>query len=120
MVDESRKTGNGPLENNKLKLQNFVLSAILVVIIFYVLVVGQTILLPLVIAIVFWYLITLLSEGFGKIKLGEKTLNKLSRYILSFLAFFAIIWGLVELIAINIGGVVRVAPVYQANLEARW
>ena len=120
MVDESRKTGNGPLENNKLKLQNFVLSAILVVIIFYVLVVGQTILLPLVIAIVFWYLITLLSEGFGKIKLGEKTLNKLSRYILSFLVFFAIIWGLVELIAINIGGVVRVAPVYQANLEARW
>ena len=108
------------MENNKLKLQNFVMASILVALIFYILVVGQSVLLPLVIAIVFWYLITVLSEVFGKIKIGDHPLNKLTRYILSFLTFFAIIWGFVKLIAINIEGVVRVAPIYQANLEKRW
>lgn len=108
------------MENNKLKLQNFVMASILVALIFYILVVGQSVLLPLVIAIVFWYLITVLSEVFGKIKVGDHPLNKLTRYIFSFLTFFAIIWGFVKLIAINIEGVVRVAPIYQANLEKRW
>lgn len=96
------------------------MASILVALIFYILVVGQSVLLPLVIAIVFWYLITVLSEVFGKIKIGDHPLNKLTRYILSFLTFFAIIWGFVKLIAINIEGVVRVAPIYQANLEKRW
>jgi len=108
------------VENNKLKLQNFVMASILVALVFFLLVVGQTILLPLVIAIVFWYLINLLSEGFGRIKAGGKPLPKLVRYSLSFLTFFAIIWGIVELIASNIAGVVRVAPIYQINLENRW
>ncbi len=96
------------------------MASILVALIFYILVVGQSVLLPLVIAIVFWYLITVLSEVFGKIKIGDHPLNKLTRYIFSFLTFFAIIWGFVKLIAINIEGVVRVAPIYQANLEKRW
>lgn len=107
-------------DNNKLKLQNFVLSCILVALVFYFLVVGQTILLPLVIAIVFWFLINLMSDAFRRISLGGNPLPKAVCYSLSFLTFFAIIWGIVELIAINISGVVRVAPVYQANLEARW
>lgn len=108
------------MDNNKPKLQNFVMACILVALVFYVLVVGQSILLPLVIAIVFWYLINLMSEGFGRIRPGGKPLSGTLRYSLSFLTFFAIIWGIVELIASNIAGVVRVAPVYQANLELRW
>lgn len=106
--------------DNKLKLQNFVMACILVALVFYLLVVGQTILLPLVIAIVFWYLINLMSDGFCRIKMGGNPLPRSVRYVLSFLTFFAIIWGIVELIASNIAGVVRVAPVYQANLESRW
>lgn len=108
------------MENNKLKLQNFVMASILAALVFYLLVVGQTILLPLVIAIVFWYLINLLASGFGRIKMGGNPLPSAARYILSFLTFFAIIWGIVELIASNIAGVVRVAPEYQANLDTRW
>jgi AI-2 transport protein TqsA len=106
--------------DNKLKLQNFVMSSILVALVLFLLVVGQTILLPLVIAVVFWYLINLMSEGFGRIRVGDKLLPKTVRYSLSFLTFFAIIWGIVELIASNIAGVVRVAPIYQVNLENRW
>lgn len=108
------------MDNNRLKLQNFVLACFLVALVFYLLVVGQRILLPLVIAIVFWYLINLLSDAFGRISVGGNPLSRLASYSLSFLTFVIIIWGLVELIALNIGGVVRVAPIYQANLEARW
>lgn len=108
------------METNKLKLQNFVMACILVALVFYLLIVGQSILLPLVIAIVFWYLINLMSEAFGKIMFGHQPLPKIVCYILSFLVFYAIIWGIVELIASNIAGVVRVAPIYQANLEMRW
>jgi len=108
------------MESNKLKLQNFVMASILVALVFYILVVGQRILLPLVIAIVFWYLINLMSEGFGRLKPGGQPMAPALRYTLSFLTFFAIIWAIVELIASNIAGVVRVAPIYQTNLENRW
>lgn len=108
------------METDKLKLQNFVMACILVALFFYLLIVGQSILLPLVIAIVFWYLINLMSEAFGKFMLGHRPLPKSACYILSFLVFYAIIWGIVELIASNIAGVVRVAPIYQTNLEMRW
>lgn len=73
--------------DNKLKLQNFVMSSILVALVLFLLVVGQTILLPLVIAVVFWYLINLMSEGFGRIRVGDKLLPKTVRYSLSFLTF---------------------------------
>ena len=108
------------MENNKFKLQNFLMACMLAALVFYLLIVGQAILLPLVIAIVFWYLISLMSGGFGRILLGGNPLPTMACYILSFLTFFAIIWGIVELIASNIAGVVRVAPIYQANLEVRW
>jgi predicted PurR-regulated permease PerM len=108
------------VENNKFKLQNFLMACMLAALVFYLLIVGQAILLPLVIAIVFWYLISLMSGGFGRIMLGGNPLPTMTCYILSFLTFFAIIWGIVELIASNIAGVVRVAPIYQANLEVRW
>ena len=108
------------MEHNKLKLQNFALASILAALFFYLLIVGQTILLPLVIAIVFWYLINLIAGVFGKIQPGHKPLPRIVCYILSFLTFFAIIWAVVELVASNIAGVVRVAPVYQANFEMRW
>jgi AI-2 transport protein TqsA len=103
-----------------MKLQNFVMASFLAALVFYLLNVGQSILLPLVIAIVFWYLINLLSDLFSKASLGGKPMPKIISYTLSFLTFIVIIWGVVELIALNIGGVVRVAPIYQANLEARW
>ncbi len=108
------------MEQSKLKLQNFILACFLAALIFYLLIVGQSILLPLVIAIVFWYLINLIAGLFGKIGAGGKPLPPMLCYILSFLTFLAIIRGVVELVASNISGVVRVAPVYQANLEMRW
>ncbi|MDC0598700.1 AI-2E family transporter [Gammaproteobacteria bacterium] len=102
-----------------MKLLDFTLVSALVVLVFYLLIVGQGLLLPLVIALVFWFLINLLVELFSKIKIGKSPLPGWTLYSLSILTFMGIIWAIIELIAMNIDGVVEVAPTYQANLEAR-
>lgn len=42
-----------------MKVMNYAASALLVVLVFYLLIVGKSLLLPLVIAITLWYLINL-------------------------------------------------------------
>ncbi len=102
-----------------MKLLNFTFVTAIVVLIVYLLVVGQALLLPLAIAIALWYLINVLAEGFAHIKLAGKILPRPACFTFSILTFFIAIWGLIELIGVNINAVVDVAPAYQANLEAR-
>lgn len=102
-----------------MKLVNFCLITALVVLSFYLLIVGQNLLLPLVIALVFWFLINLLAQSFGRITIGDSSLPVWSCYTLSMLTFAGVIWAIVKLISMNIDGVVEVAPLYQANLELR-
>lgn len=107
------------LKGHSMKLVNFCMIAALVVLSFYLLIVGQRLLLPLVIALVFWFLINLLADSFGQINFGGVKLPTWSCYGFAFLTFVGVIWALVKLISMNIDGVVDVAPAYQANLEAR-
>ncbi|MEX2366942.1 MAG: AI-2E family transporter, partial [Pseudohongiellaceae bacterium] len=102
-----------------MKLLKFTLVSALVVLTFYLLIVGQSLLLPLVIAIVFWYLINLLTRAFQRFSLGNFTLPQWACFSLSLLSFAGIIWAIVELITMNIDSVVQVAPLYQANFEIR-
>lgn len=102
-----------------MKLVNICLITALVVLSFYLLIVGQRLLLPLVIALVFWFLINLLANVFSRIKISQYSLPNWSCFALSILCFLGIIWGFVELVSMNIDEVVEVAPSYQANLEAR-
>ena len=53
-----------------MKVLNFTASALFVVLVFYLLIVGEALLLPLVIAIAFWYLINTLAAAFAAIRLG--------------------------------------------------
>lgn len=102
-----------------MKLVNFSLVTALVVLSVYLLIVGQGLLLPLVIAIVFWFLINLLASSFERIKLAGSSLPRGTCFGLSILTFVGIIWGIVRLISMNIDAVLEVAPSYQANLEVR-
>ena len=54
-----------------MKTLNFTAAAVLVIAIFYVLIVGEALLLPLVVSIALWYLISLLAGGFQRIPLGH-------------------------------------------------
>jgi predicted PurR-regulated permease PerM len=100
-----------------MKLQRIVLAMIAIFLIFYVLHIGQTLLLPLVIAGAVAYLISILSHTIGLARVGG---YKVPAAISMFLAIAIILAGLtfiVQLITVNITSVVRVAPEYQQNLE---
>lgn len=103
----------------KSRLLKFALSSFVVVLVFWLLYIGQRILLPLVIALVFWFLINLLASGFARFKPAGRPVPVLLRYSLSFLTFMALIWGMVELIALNVDAVMEAAPEYQRNFEER-
>lgn len=94
------------------------LALMLAALILYLLIVGQSILLPLVISLVFWYLINLLASAIHRVPVG-RYLPVWSCYGLSIIAFILGIWAVVKLVSMNIDSVVSVAPSYQANFEAR-
>ena len=57
-----------------MKLINFGLVSVLVILTFYLLIVGQDVLLPVVIALVFWYLINLVAKSYSRLKISGKSL----------------------------------------------
>jgi len=81
----------------------------------YGLIVAKPLLLPLVIAIVFWYLINALAKRYGRLFGG--ILPRFLCFLGALATLFAGIWLVVELISSNIADVVQAAPSYQHNLE---
>ena len=67
------------------KIVNYTAAAIFVVLIFYLLFIGKDLLLPLVIAIVLWYLIITLGNSFSRIKIGAFSLPRPVCTVASFL-----------------------------------
>ena len=101
------------------KIVNYTATAIFVVLIFYLLFIGKDLLLPLVIAIVLWYLIITLGNSFSLIKIGTFSLPKSVCTVASFLTFIGLIWLLVNFLSSNMDDVLEVAPIYQENLTTR-
>ena len=101
------------------KIVNYTAAAIFVVVIFYLLFIGKDLLLPLVIAIVLWYLIITLGNSFSRIKIGTFSLPKSVCTVASFLTFIGLIWLLVNFLSSNVDDVLEVAPIYQENLTTR-
>ncbi len=62
-----------------MKLINFSLISVLVILTFYLLIVGQDVLLPIVIALVFWYLINLVAKSYSRLRIGG---NEFARLVL--------------------------------------
>jgi AI-2 transport protein TqsA len=102
-----------------MKVINFSLVSVLVILTFYLLIVGQDVLLPIVIALVFWYLINLVAKSYSRLRIGEVSLPGWFCFTLSLLSFVAMFWVTVKLISMNVDGVLEVAPTYQVNLEAK-
>ncbi len=102
-----------------MKVLNFTASAVLVTLVFYLLVVGETLLLPLVIAIAFWYLINTLARGFSRIEVAGFKFPMPVCLGASLLTFLLLIWALVNFLSASADDVLDVAPVYQENLTRR-
>lgn len=102
-----------------MKVINLSMIALLVLLSFYLLIAGQEVILPFVIALVFWFLINLLAKSYGRISLGDRHMPNWMCFTLSLLSFVAMFWATVKLISMNVDGVLEVAPAYQANFEAK-
>lgn len=102
-----------------MKVLNYAAAAILVVLVFYLLDAGQSLILPFVIAIALWYLINTLSAAFENIELGGFKLPRLACLMASIFTFLFVIWALVSFLSGSLNEVIEVVPTYQKNLTTR-
>lgn len=102
-----------------MKILNYTAAAVLVVLIFYLLIIGKDLLLPLVIATALWYLIITLGNAFAHIRIGTFGFPRRLCVIASFLTFIALIWVIVNFLSSTVDDVLEIAPVYQENLTTR-
>ena len=100
-----------------MNLLNFTLTLIIIALTLFFLVAGRTLLIPLVVAIVIWYLIITLAGGLQRVPIFGKYLSSSLAFILSILVCFGVLWVLVSLIQSNIASLLASAPAYQERLE---
>jgi len=102
-----------------MKVLNYTATAILVVLVFYLLDVGQSLILPFVIAVALWYLINTLSVAFQKLTLGGFKFPPLVCLLASIFSFLFVIWALISFLSGRLDEVLEVVPIYQENLTIR-
>lgn len=100
-----------------MKVQRVALSMVIVFLTFYLLYIGQRLLLPLVIAAAIAYLISILAHAITSFRLGQFSVPKPLAMLFAIAVILLSVTYLVQLITVNIQSVIRVAPDYQQNLE---
>lgn len=103
-----------------MKTPSFAISAFAVVLVLYLLIVGEALLLPLVIAIALWYLINTLAAAFAKIRIAKFQFPSIVCRLASLFTFVLLIWGLINFLGGRADDVMQVIPVYQENLTERF
>lgn len=83
----------------------------------YLMIVGKNLLQPLVLAVVFWYLIDTLAEFYKRLKIGSFNLPRSVALTGAILSFGTLIWVLGTIIGRNVSAVIAAAPGYQQRLE---
>ncbi len=92
-------------------------AVVIIALTLYLLIVGEAILIPLVLAIVITYLLVAVAHGLQRIKVGGRGLPEGPALAAAALLFVLAIAVLVQLIAGNVRAVVDAAPAYQTRLE---
>ena len=101
-----------------MKITRIVLTMFAVVLAFYLLNLGQALLLPLVIAGAIVYLINILAHVISGISIRSVSLPKPFSMALAVAVTLVFITLTVQLITENVARVLQKAPEYQENLEA--
>lgn len=84
---------------------------------FYILYIGKSIFIPLVIAIIIWYIIIALAGGYEKIRIGAKNIPHWLAMVLSLMTFAFLAWIFVGFVNSNVNEVIASAPRYQAKFQ---
>ncbi|MDX2143431.1 MAG: AI-2E family transporter [Rhodospirillaceae bacterium] len=93
-------------------------SAALVALTLYLLVIGESIVLPLVLAIFISYLVLATGHAIQRVKLGAWKPSPALGLTLAIVAFLVVIGLVVQIIAGNVRAVVDAAPQYQDRLQS--
>ena len=100
-----------------MKVERVAMTMLIVFLSFYLLYIGQSLLLPLVIAGVIAYLINILTHAICALRVRGIGLPKPLAMVLAITVIVVSITFVIQLITINIGKVINAAPEYQKNLE---
>lgn len=101
-----------------MRMQRTAMTLIVVFLIFYLLYVGQALLLPLVIAGAVAYLINILAHTICMLRIGRMTIPNSVAMVFAIAVILTSLGLVIQLITINIASVLKVAPDYQQNLLA--
>ncbi|WP_428686754.1 AI-2E family transporter [Roseibium sp.] len=93
------------------------LSVLLVCMIGWLLVVGRSLLLPFVIALIVWYMINALSRAFQTVPIGPWRMPGFVAFALSLLTIFAVGTFVLDIVTANLSQLAQDAPTYQKRLE---
>lgn len=97
-------------------LHTLVLTLLLVVLLGFLLQIGQKILLPIFAAVISMYVLITLSDWLGRLPIVGRTPEWLRR-LLVLAAFVGVVAGLASIVITTGEKMVATAPMYQANLE---
>jgi AI-2 transport protein TqsA len=103
-----------------MKLIKFAMAIGVIALIFLLLIIGQDLLLPLVIAIAIWYLINVLASGIARLKIMNHGLPMSLCLAAALLLFFGFITIVVQFISGSLNDLGGVTREYEANLRAHW
>ena len=101
-----------------MKLFRTTTALIAVFLVFYLLHVGQALLLPFVIAVAIVYLINILTHTICMLRIGEFSLPRPIAMVFAVAVILAALTLVIQLITLNIASVISVTPEYQQNLLA--
>src|SRR5690625_2102841 len=82
----------------------------------YLLVIGQTLLVPFVLALFLWYLVNTLAAMFGVVRIHGLTPPRWLQYLLSGAVLLVGVQVAVNIITNSVGELITAAPEYQGNL----
>ncbi|MFC2104657.1 AI-2E family transporter [Bacteroidota bacterium] len=91
---------------------SLLISFALVVIFIY----GKNLLLPFVVALIFWFLIKEIRDVLNRVKFIDEKVPNTILNIIGFAAIFAIIGGIAKILTVNIQQLSSQLPVYQSNI----
>jgi len=99
-----------------MKIQRTAMTMVIVFLTFYLLYIGQALLLPLVIAGVVTYLINILTHSICTIRFRDVSIPHPIAMVFAIAVILASLGLIIQLITLNIASVISVAPDYQKNL----
>jgi len=99
-----------------MKIQNFTYILISLFLVFFLLFIGEKFFVPLLIAIVLWYLIITLASGFKMFKIGKGRVSHVAAMIMSISTLIIIFSVFMALVNSNIGKVITLIPEYQEKM----